>query len=213
MDELGFMAFSDILDGLPSLVSETPGRIWHTGDPETDPWRWKDRVAEERRLAFGCILGGNKGFISARLYPFFHAACHPRQSLEERRYDGLVSQTAWELWKLFEGGRILDTGEIRRHMGVSKKKGAGKVDAAISELQLQFYITVAGSRQKTDRFGMPYGWHANVYDRVVSWAPPSWLEGANSIRKADAEEEILDTGAAMSPGIDRDKLARVLRFG
>lgn len=212
VDELGFMAFSNILEGLPSLVSETPEGIWHTGDTETDPWRWKDRAAEEKRLAFGCILGGNKGFVSARLYPVFYAACHPGQSMEERRYNGLVSQTAWELWRLSEDRNALDTGEIRRLMNVSKKKGAGRVDAAISELQQYFYITVAGSRQKTDKSGMPYGWHVNVYEKVKSWAPASWLESSHAIKGEDAVEEILDIGEANGNGIDRSKLKKVLGF-
>ncbi len=210
VDELGFMAFSNILEGLPSLSSETPEQIWHTGDPETDPWRWKDRAAEEKRMAFGCILGGNKGFVSSRMYPLFHAACHPRQSMEERRYDGLVSQTVWELWKLFEDRKVLDTGEIRRLMGVNKKKGAGRVDTAISELQQYYYITVAGSRQKTDKSGMPYGWHVNVYNKVEDWVPESWLVGCHSIKSEDAVEEILDAGTAAFNGIDRARLAKVL---
>lgn len=212
VDELGFMAFSNILEGLPSLSAETPERIWHTGDAGTDPWRWKDRAAEEKRLAFGCILGGNKGFVSARMYSLFHAACHPRQSMEERRYDGMVSQPAWELWKLFGDRKALDTGEIRRHMGVSRKKGAGRIDSAIIELQQSFYITVAGSRQKTDKSGMPYGWHANVYNRVEDWAPESWLEDARSINRAEAVEEILDVGISSSSGVDRSGLIKVLRL-
>ncbi len=210
VDELGFMAFSNILEGLPSLSAETPEQIWHTGDPETDPWRWKDRAAEEKRLAFGCILGGNKGFVSARMYPVFLAACHPRQSMEERRYDGLVSQTAWELWKLFEDRKILDTGEIRRQMGVDRKKGAARVDTAIGELQQYFYITVAGSRQKTDKSGMPYGWHVNVYNRVEDWAPESWLKDSQSINRMDAIEEILDAGTVIGSGINRARLTKTL---
>jgi hypothetical protein len=70
VNKLGFMAFSPILPGLPSLPEETEPGQWHTGDPETDPWRWKDRAAEEKKLAFGCVLGGHKGFISEKMYPY-----------------------------------------------------------------------------------------------------------------------------------------------
>ncbi len=72
VETLGFMAFSPLLPGLPSLGGETPENLWHTGQ-DTDPWRWKDRAAEEKRLAYGCILGGHKGFISQRMYPVFYA--------------------------------------------------------------------------------------------------------------------------------------------
>ena len=211
VDELGFMAFSDILDGLPSLTAETPGRIWHTGDRETDPWCWKDRAAEEKRLAFGCILGGNKGFVAKRLYPVFYAACHPRQSMEERRYEGLVSQAAWDVWKLFEKYKELDTGEIRRLAGVTKKKGS-RTDSAIRELQQNFYIIVAGSRQKTDRLGQPYGWHINIYSKVEDWALSEWLDSRPAPDRREAIEAILDIGTANGRNISRDKLAHVLGF-
>lgn len=211
VEELGFMAFSDILEGLPSLTAETPGRIWHTGDSETDPWRWKDRAAEEKRLAFGCMLGGNKGFVAGRLYPAFYAACRPRQSMEERRYEGLVSQAAWNVWKLFENNRELDTGEIRRLAGVTKKKGS-RTDTAVRELQQNFYITVAGSRQKIDRLGQPYGWHINIYSKVEDWAPSDWLDTRPALSRREAAEEILDTAAANSRCVNRDKLAHVLGF-
>ena len=210
VDELGVMAFSRILEGFPSLAAETPERIWHTGDYDTDPWCWKDRAAEDKRLAFGCILGGNKGFVSAKLYPVFYAACHPVQSMEERRSEGLVSQTAWELWKLFEDKKSLDTGDIRRQLGVSKKKGSSRVDAAISELQQYYYITVAGSRQKTDKFGKPYGWHINVYEKVEDWAPQPWMEGISALSRAEAVETILGVGTAAGKNVDRDKLAKIL---
>ena len=69
VDELGFMALSYMLPGLPCLSEETRSESWHGDDPDADPWAWKDRAAEEKRLAYGCILGGHKGFVSARMYP------------------------------------------------------------------------------------------------------------------------------------------------
>lgn len=212
VDELGFMAFSKMLSGFPSLSEETASNIWHTGDRETDPWCWKDRAAEEKRLAFGCLFGGHKGFISARMYPIFYKAFHPREHMEERRAAGQVNQNIWQLWQLFESRTLLDTGEIRRHLGVTKKAGGSRVDSAISELEQSFYITVAGSRQRLDRFGQPYGWHINVYDRVENWAPEGWLEGSRTMDQDDAREAILDAGMSIGKDLDRDKLARIMKI-
>lgn len=211
VDELGFMAFSGILPGFPSLSEETPPHIWHTGDPETDPWRWKDRAAEDRRLAFGCILGGYKGFISARMYPLFFKAFHPCEHMEERRAAGQVNQTVWQLWQLFETKTLMDTGDIRRYAGVTRKKGAGRVDAAITELERTFHITVAGSRQKIDKFGQLYGWRINVYDKVVNWAPEGWLAAVPGMDAEDAREAILDAAVSIGRKLDRNTLARKLR--
>jgi hypothetical protein len=93
---LGFMALSQLLPGVPSLGDETAESLWHTG-LDSDPWRWKDRVAEEKRLAYGCILGGYKGFVTQRMYPIFYAAFHPTLSMPERWAGGTVSQTTWRL--------------------------------------------------------------------------------------------------------------------
>jgi hypothetical protein len=210
VNELGFMAFSNLLDGFPSLTEETPERNWHTGNHDTDPWCWKDRAAEEKKLAFGCILGGNKGFVSERVYPLFLAAMRPRRTMQERRSDGLVSQAEWELWKLFEEKRELDTGDIRRQMGVTKKKGGSRVEAAARQLQQEYYITVAGSRQKLDRAGQPYGWHINVYNRVEDWAPASWLGDGTVPEHDEAIEEILDLGVSIGRNIDRGQLLKAL---
>ena len=79
VEALGFMALSPLVPGLPSLGGETAESQWHTG-LDSDPWRWKDRAAEEKRLAYGCILGGHKGFVTRRMYPIFYAAFHPTSS-------------------------------------------------------------------------------------------------------------------------------------
>src|SRR5512143_1116811 len=91
---LGFMALSPILPGLPSLGDETPENLWHTG-LDTDPWRWKDRAAEEKRLAYGCILGGHKGFVTCRMYPVFYARSLPTRPTPERRTAGTDNQARW----------------------------------------------------------------------------------------------------------------------
>lgn len=210
VDELGFMAFSDILPGFPSLTEETPRENWHTGDPDTDPWCWKDIAAGEKRLAFGCILSGHKGFVSARMYSLFYTAFHPEEHMEERRASGHVSQTVWQLSQLFEEKTLLTTGEIRQEMGVTLKKGGSKVDNAIKELQQHYYITVAGNRQKTDKFGQPYGWPANVYDKVENWIPQEWMILSPGLSFEEARERILDHGFSISRNISRNDMMKTL---
>ncbi len=210
VDELGFMPLSPLLPGLPSLSDETPKPIWHTGDAETDPWRWKDRAAEEKRLAYGCILGGHKGFVSARLYQVFYAAYHPAEPMRERYGSGTVNQITWRLWQLFEERSALNTSSIRRLAGAAPKPGTSQVDAGLKELQRDYYITVAGNERKVSQDGRPYGWPACLYCRVIDWAPADWIGGATAWRRDDAREAILDAGAGMDAGrkVNRVQLAR-----
>jgi hypothetical protein len=207
VEELGFMALSPLLPGLPSLGGETAESLWHTG-LDTDPWRWKDRAAEEKRLAYGCILGGHKGFVTRRMYPIFYAAYHPAQSMPERWASGTVSQTTWQLWQLFEENHTLNITQIRQSMGASRKQGASAVDTAIQQLQQAYYITVDGNERKVSARGEFYGWPVNRYSRVVDWAPAGWLEGAEDWSAEEARELILDDGVAMSDGVDRRDLAK-----
>jgi hypothetical protein len=212
VNRLGFLPTSSLVPGFPSLGSLTRPEAWHTGSLETDPWQWKDRAAVEKRLAFGCVLGGHKGFIAPRMYAPFYAACHPRRTLEDQWTAGELNQTTWRLWKLFGLKEVVSTDEIRRQMGVSKSQGAGRIDAAVVELQRSFFITVAGNRRKINQAGMPYGWPAMLYARVSTWVPPEWLVGWASLHPEDAAEAILDAGLADSPGVDRQALARELKI-
>ncbi len=212
VDRLGFLPMVPVVPGFPCMRTLTPRELWHTGDPETDPWQWKDRAAEEKKLAFGCLLGGGKGFISKRLYPVFYAACHPRRSLEDQWYSGNLKPVYWKLWRLFDQKERLTTDEIRRGLGVSHSRGASRADEAVAELERTFFITNAGNRRKINQAGLPYGWPANLYEKVTTWAPADWLEGWASLRPEQAAEMILDEGEAICPGLDREELAKKLRL-
>lgn len=210
VEELGFMPFSNIMEGLTSLSEETLEESWHTGYPDTDPWQWKDRAAEDKRLAFGCILGGNKGFIAPEMYSVFYRACHPEETMEELYEEGQIDQTVWQLWNIFEEKTLLNTSDIRLEMGVTQKKGGSRVDRAITELQRNFYITVAGNRRKTDKQGKPYGWPANVYDKCLNWVPDTWKAEGSVLSMEDARNSIVQAGLKMNRGIDHKKLYKIL---
>jgi len=209
VESLGFMALSHLLSGLPSLGGETEKSLWHTG-LETDPWKWKDRAAEEKRLAYGCIVGKHKGFVTRRMYPIFYAAFHPTISMPERWANGTVNQITWKLWQLFEEEGILTISQVRKNMGVSRKKGGSAVDRAIQQLQNEYTITIDGSERKVSAKGEFYGWPINRYRRVVDWTPVGWLDSTKDWPADKARETILDAGVATSEDVNRQDLAKKL---
>jgi hypothetical protein len=150
-------------------------------------------MAEEKRLAYGCILGGHKGFVTRRMYPIFYMT--------------------WKVWGLFEENNRLNISQVRKTIGVSRKQGGSAVDAAIEQLQMEYYITVDGNDRKVSAKGEFYGWPVNRYCRVEDWAPAGWLEGAKDWSAAEARELILDDGVAMAEGVTRQELAKKLGFG
>jgi hypothetical protein len=206
VDELGFLPLSRFLPGMPSLSEETPGNLWHTGNYETDPWQWKDRAAEEKKLAYGCILGGHKGFVSRRLYALFYAACRPPETMDERWRAGELSLVTWKLWGLFEKKPALDTSEARRALGGT----ASQADSALRQLQQEYWITIAGTRRKVGKDGQPYGWPASLFEQVERWAPPEWLAETSFWDQAEAREAILEVGVGM--GAEREALRKMLGF-
>ena len=216
-EDSGAVVFAgDFTEGFPNLYDMTSPLQWHTGDPETDPWRWKDRAAAERRVAFGNILGGRKGFLSRALYPLFYSACRPDGSIEERYRAGYVKKLVLDVYRLFEDGAALDTGELRRLMNVRKSEGTGRsesvhsVDGAVVTLQREFYITVCGSRRKTRFDGVEYGWPANTYRLVDDWLA-AWLTEP-LLPTDEARARILAHITAKNGAIDGKKAGKLL-FG
>ncbi len=211
IDQAGFLFLSDVLSGMPSVWSETADAQWHTGDPDTDPWQWKDRAAAEKRLAFGCVLGGHKGFIAPRLYAAFVRACQPDGALEERHDEGLVKPAVWDLWQCFEETPVLGSNDLNRLWKQSGRKSGG-LEGAIRELQREFWITVSGNRRKLDRFGQPTGWAHLLYERVDIWAPAEWLAPAAGMSAAQARASILDAARRMAPDVPTAAVIRTLRL-
>jgi hypothetical protein len=129
--------------------------------------------------------------------------------MAQRYADGEVSQEVWKLYRLFEGGAVLSTADLRSALGVTKKAGASRADSAVKELQRQFYITVCGNRRKISYEGFEYGWPANTYCTIKAWAPENWLS-PERIDPEDARSRILDIGCSIGRNIKRASLSKVL---
>ena len=213
VNEMGFLPMSGLTPGLPSLGDLTPDGNWHTGDPDTDPWQWKDRAAREKKLAYGCILNGQKGFVSSQLYAAFYTAFHPPEPMPVRWAEGLVDRTTWSLWNLFEKQSVVNTFEAHR-MLAGNSSSSSRIDSRLQALQAAYYITGAGNARKVSRAGQGYGWPAMRYQRVLDWAPEGWLTDAPGMRVNEAWEIILDAGLAISAAADtrleRNDLGRAL---
>jgi hypothetical protein len=210
VEELGFMPFSPILDGLLHFPEYTVQSNWFTDDPDTDPWLWKYRATREKKLAFGNILGGQKGFVSSRMYPVFYTVFRPQESFEERWEQGLVNAATRKLWQLFNNYGMLSTSDMRKALGVTLKKGGSHLDASIKDLQRDFYVTVNGAALKTGKQGKQYGWYENIYVRVADWAPKEWGITKSGLNKEQAKREILYAALAVNSQLDRNKLAKKL---
>ena len=213
VESLGFLFLTDALPGFPSVMGETGPNQWHTGEAQTDPWQWKDRAAAEKRLAFGCLLGGRKGFIAPWLHADFMRVCQPDGALEERWHEGALRPSVWDLWQQFEHQPVLGANDLSAWWKSRGHKGTSGLDSAMRELQREFFITVAGNRQKRNRKGEPYGWPHLLYERVDSWRPATWppVPEADNGREM-ALARILEAGRKAAPDISARTLAKALKL-
>lgn len=212
VEELGFMPFSSIIEGWTSLTEETLENQWHTGVDETDPWQWKDRAAMDKKLAFGCILNGNKGFVSKKWYSFFYSAYHPDESFDVRWESGKLNNSVIKVWQLFSDGSGLGTDEIRNNLSVSGKAASGSLDKAICFLQQEYFITVSGNKRKLNKKGEPYGWPVNTYARVEDWVPSDWDYRIRLGEKKESREKILQMIYNNCARPDIKRISKVMGF-
>jgi hypothetical protein len=211
VDRYGVLAFYGKMPaGILTLEALTLEQNWLTGDPNTDPWQWKDRAASKHKLAFGCVLNGHKGFLSQDMYPLFYDAFHDAITLEERYLNGLVPKMEMDIYRMFEPGAVLSTADIRSALHVTKKQGASEADSALKSLQRQFLISVCGSKRKLSFEGLEYGWPANAYCLTELWAK-DWLIGKR-LKREKARELILHHCEAHGIGESREKVEKAL-FG
>lgn len=208
---LGVMSFwAKVTEGFPSLSSETTQEQWHTDNPQSDPWRWKVRCAEEGLLSFGATLNGNKCFLTKELFPYFYAAYREEESIEERYFAGKLTPLVRDMYALFERDDELSTAQIRRTLGI-KGKEASKADGAMVMLQKEFLISQSGTTRKISKMGIPYGWEINTF-RLTDTYYADWLMGYEHLSKEEAREYILDHCISWNRGIDRNDLQKQL-FG
>ena len=130
--------------------------------------------------------------------------------MPERWADGIINQKTWQLWQLFEEKGMLNISQVRHILGANRRKGVSSVDAAIQQLQHEYYITLDGNDRKISAKGEPYGWPVNRYRRVIDWAPAGWLGNSKEWSVGEAKELPLEKGMAMSDNVNRKDLARKL---
>ena len=161
---------------------DTPVK-WHCGDPEVDPWEWRMRVLEERMdIAYSKVFFKTSGFITKDWYPYFYAVRRNGESFEDAYEQGRISHTAKRIYDIVSQNYIA-LHEIKTQGGFGKEDKS-QFDRAMIELQMGFYITMTGRKQKKNKYGIEYGWNSTVFTTVENF----WEERDFDLPKLDAKE-------------------------
>ena len=163
IDQVGFLPlFANELPGF-SVEDHVYPYSWWTGDPEQDPWVWREIIARSGRVASGKFFDRKAGFISKEWFPYFANYRRDGYDFDARYEDELASSRNKKIMDLFEDERELYSFEVKKMAGFGKG-GEKNFDGVITELQMQGYIVIRDfRRRRRKKDGVEYGWPIAVY--------------------------------------------------
>ena len=186
------------------------GVVWHTGDPDTDPWEWRVRVLNERDdIAYAKLFFRKAGYITKEWYPFFLAARRGGMTFEEAYAGGVLSHAARRVYEVFDAGSRLPVQDMKRRAGFSRADAA-KFDSALSELQMRMYLTMCGAEQRRSRTGEEYGWQSTVFCKPETFWPCEVFERAAGLTAEAATRVIAEQVMRLNPAANPKKLVRFI---
>lgn len=206
VEDIGFMTLSTNNIGFTNLADLTTEDQWHTGLP-SDPWRWRVRIEDDHKAAYGKLFDKKPGFISLEWYPVFLAARRKGRSFAEVYSEGLLSNHSKQIYELFKYHKSLAVHEIKAMCGFTKESNT-KYENAMTELQMWMFITVNGTKQKISAKGDPYGWPSTAYSTVETWAGEKLIEEAKRMNPKDALDEIIMRVQDIVPQAEMSKIRR-----
>ena len=185
IDEIGFLPlFQNEIAGF-SAEERTAACGWWSGDPEQDPWEWRQHIARSGQVAYGKFFGRKAGFISKTWFPHFANWRRDGYDFDSRWDEGLASLRQKRIMDQFTVRDELYSFELKRLAGFG---GAGEknFEGTVTDLQMGGYLLIRDFRQRCNKKGQPYGWPISVY------AMPETLWGYEHISSAYAEEPARD---------------------
>ena len=181
IDQIGFLPlFRNDIPGF-SVEEHTVAQGWWSGDPDKDPWIWREIIARSGRIAYGKFFGKKAGFVSKDWFPCFANFRRDGYDFDALWDDEKASRAAKKIMDLFEAEEELFSFEVKKRAGFGKE-GEKNFEGVAAGLQMQTYLCVKDFRQKRNKTGKAYGWSIAVYTK------PEQLWGYDYISRGYGEE-------------------------
>ena len=192
-----------------ALPYDTPIR-WHTGDPETDPWEWINRILDERDdIAYGKLFFKKSGYITKQWFPYFLAVRRGSTSFQEAYQDGKISHFAKRIYEAITAHDALPVEEIKRLGGFTREDKSG-FDRALTELQMKMYISPCGRRYKVSQNGQEYGWSSTIFTTTEQFIGQDVFTQAANIDANEATQKITAQVLKLNPSAQDKKIAKFI---
>ena len=186
VDEVGFLPlFRNEADGF-STEENTSDLYWWSGDPEQDPWEWRQLIARSGRVAYGKFFGGKAGFISRAWFPHFANWRRDGYDFDSRWDEGLAGIRQKRVMDQFAERGELFSSELKRLAGFGRE-GEKNFEGTVTGLQMGGYLVILDFRRRINRRGLPYGWPISVYTTPEALWGYDHVASAYSIDPAESK--------------------------
>ncbi|MDT8717670.1 hypothetical protein IAI10_13440 [Clostridium sp. 19966] len=198
--EAGFSMGGSNDEGIFSLSTYfSDNLVSHTGNNETDPWKWRIRgVTECDDLLYGKFFFNKGGWITKEWLPYFMAVRRGKKSFDELYYEGLVNNTAKKVYDLISDTPNLSLQEIKI-MGNFDKNQKYEFESALNTLQMKMFITISGEKFKLSKEGKPYGWPVTTFSKIEDFWGEGILDLSCTLKAEEAVDKIKTQILALNP--------------
>jgi hypothetical protein len=183
--------------------------VWHTGNPETDPWEWRIRVLNERSdIAYAKCFFRKSGYIAQEFYPYFLALRRGGGEFEDEYADGLISRHAKRIYDVVRENGELPLHEIKALGGFGRDEKS-KFDSALTELQMRLYLTICNARRRTNAKGEESGWETTMFCTTEQfWEDTDVFLCAAKLDESDAYAAIRERVLKLNPAAAEKKIRK-----
>jgi len=191
INETGFLPlFKNDIPGF-SLEERTVPDYWWCGDPEVDPWEWREVIARSGEVAYGKFFDKKAGFISKEWLPYFANYRRDGYDFDALWDDEKASRRQKKVMDVLELEDEVYSNELKARAGFGKGKEKG-FDGTVTDLQMKTYLCVRDFRQRKNKKGELYGWPIAVYTRPETLWGYEHVTSAYKESSADSGRRIID---------------------
>ena len=156
VQEIGFLPFFACSIPGFSVEESTSSRYWFVSGVD-GPLEWRMELARRGVAAYGKLFARKAGLVSREWYPDLANYRRDGYDFDARYEDGLASHREKRIMDvLLQEGPTLSK-DLKRLAGFGRD-GLKGFDTAITNLQMQTYVTVHSFEYARDKYGKPYGW-------------------------------------------------------
>ncbi|MDO4620091.1 MAG: hypothetical protein Q4B09_05645 [Lachnospiraceae bacterium] len=210
VNEVGFLPlFANDVPGFSAEEHISP-LFWWTGDPEQDPWEWREIIARSGEIVYGKFIGQKAVFISKEWFPVFANYRRDGYDFDARWDDELAELRQKKIMDRFDEKNEWIGADLKKEAGFGKN-GEKNFSGVLSELQMQTYLVIKEFRRKVNKRGAEYGMPVCVYARPEELWGREMVTSAYKEDPKQSAERIREHLRTLWPEMTEKQLKKILR--